>query len=131
MIREIYRILKNKGYAWIDFYNSLGWATESNNINFKTEIALSIEKLIKMNDWDYPARVYRPDYLKNILEKNGFKIINIFASDVFMNTIDLNEKYSKDYKKWDIKKVKNIELYLSRKVNFFNNSKDCQFLIRK
>jgi ubiquinone/menaquinone biosynthesis C-methylase UbiE len=131
MLKEINRILKINGFCWIDFYNSLGWAAENENIDFKLNVALTDEKLIKMDGWDYPVRIFLPKYLENKIIENGFKIINFFANNILLNTIKLKEKYKSEYDMNKINKFREIELFLSRNANYYNTSTTCQFLIKK
>lgn len=131
MIKEINRVLKINGYIWLDFYNSLGWAIENNDINFKINIALSDEKLIQMPDWDYPARTFNPKYLKRILEKNGFEVLRLLTNGILLNSFNLEDKYSKKYNNEYADKIASIEIELSKETNYNNISTNCQFILRK
>jgi SAM-dependent methyltransferase len=89
MIREIHRILKDNGFAWLDFYNSLGWAFEYDDIDFKIDTAPADERLIQMPDWDYPAGMFLPGYPAGLLTKNGFEIDGFFANGILLNSFSV------------------------------------------
>lgn len=125
LIKESYRILKPNGILWFDFLNSLGWAIETPEINFKTKLALEKEKLIQMPDWDYPARVMSLDYIKQLLEQNNFKIKSRYGLVLLSNSLSLDKRYSKEYDQELLEKYKKIELELSRRNDCVGASWSC------
>ncbi len=131
MIKEMYRVLKPQGTIWIDFYNSLGWAMETDNISFKMDLSLSEEKLIQMSDWDYPARVFSINHVIKLLTEVGFKIIKIYGNHILLNSLPLDHIYSQKYDINELEKLQQIELRLSESENCIGVSKNCQILAIK
>ncbi len=112
-LKEQYRILRQNGLLWLEFYNNVGWAIECNYLEWKKQFA-SVEKdlLFKMPDWDYPARMFNIDYLKDALKNIRFKIINDFGTGILLNSIPRNDRSKIDLKEAD--KLIRIEVQLSR-----------------
>jgi ubiquinone/menaquinone biosynthesis C-methylase UbiE len=131
MIGEVRRILVPGGSVWIDFYNSLGWACEHGSTDFKIETALADERLIRMPDWEYPARVFSPAYLESLLVRAGFKVEGFYANGVLLNSYRLEEKGRRDFDPARAEKIRDIELALSDRVGRWNTSLHCQFLAMK
>jgi len=131
MIKEIHRVLKENGYAWIDFYNSLGWAFEYHGIDFKIETALADERLIRMPDWDYPARTFLPHHLAGLLTEHGFAITGFFANGILLNSFSIKEKEATGFDREQAEKLREIELWLSREAGYYNSSLACRFLVKK
>lgn len=125
LIREAYRILKPKGILWFDFLNSLGWAIETPDVTFKTQLALEKDKLIQMPDWDYPARVMSLDYVKQLLEQNSFRIKSQYGLVLLSNSLPLDKRYSKEYDQELLDTYKKIELELSRRTDCVGASWSC------
>jgi len=131
MIREIHRLLKPGGYAWIDFYNALGWAFEHGDSAFKTATARVPERLIRMPDWDYPARVFQPQHLQDMLQHAGFGIAGFFANGVLLNSFTLQEKDGRNVDPDVLRECRDIDLFLSRNAGLWNPSISCQFIVMK
>lgn len=131
LLKECNRILKRNGLLWFDYLNSLGWAIEIQNANISGDLALSDEKLIKMNEWDYPARTFSYYYLQNILNNNGFKIKSKYGLLLLSNSFPLDFRYSKEYDIELLNKYKKIELELSRREDCFGSSWCCSILAQK
>jgi len=130
-LEEAYRILKADGRIWIDYFNSLGWAMGHKNYNLKIETALADEKLIRILGWDYPTRTFTPERMKELLKENCFRISRTYGNTVLMNSMSLEEKYSREYNPDKIAELRKIELALSRKKNCFGSSLYCQTVAQK
>lgn len=125
LLNETHRILKPGGLLFFDFLNSLGWAIETPDMMFKTEIALSDEKLIQMPDWDYPARIVSRERMKRLVENSGFKINSEYGLILLSNSLPLDVRYSKDYDHNLLEKYMEIELKLSRDPDSIGSSWSC------
>ena len=115
LLEETHRILKPGDTLWLDFLNALGWAMESPDPELKPELALKDDRLIKMPDWEYPARLMSIKRIKSMLIAAGFKIESKYGLILLSNSLPLNERYSTNYDKKLVDKYKNVELILSRK----------------
>lgn len=125
LLQEAFRILKPRGLLFFDFLNSLGWAIETTDITFKSEIALSDEKLIQMPDWDYPARLVSTKKMKSLLKNCGFTIHSQYGLVLLSNSLPLDIRYSKEYDNKLLEEYKEIELELSRKEECRGSSWSC------
>jgi ubiquinone/menaquinone biosynthesis C-methylase UbiE len=125
LLNEAFRILKPGGLLFFDFLNSLGWAIESPDMSFKSEIALADERLIQMSDWDYPARIISIEKMKTFLGNSGFKIHSQYGLVLLSNSLPLDIRYSKKYDKKLLEKYKEIELKISRKEECIGSSWSC------
>jgi ubiquinone/menaquinone biosynthesis C-methylase UbiE len=74
LLKECKRLLKNGGILYFDFLNSIGWCNEVNDPEFRLGIVESNEKIIKMDDWDYPVRLFNYKYMEKLVKENGLKI---------------------------------------------------------
>lgn len=115
LIKETARILKKGGLIWFDALNPLGWAIEIQDPIIKADIALEKEKLIKMDDWDYPARIISLENMKDILSKYNFKIKTIYGLMVLAHSLPLDYRYSNPYDIEIVKKYQKVELELSKR----------------
>ncbi len=125
LIRETNRILKTNGVFWFDFLNSLGWAMETVDPKFKAELALENDRLIKMSDWDYPARLMSLEEIERLLKDNGFRIKSQYGLVLLSNSLPLQTRYSTDYDQELVEKYKTIELALSRRPECIGSSWSC------
>jgi len=114
LLKEANRILKINGQIFFDFFNSLGWAFENENLKNKVEMANEDEKLIQMSDWDYPARVMSIKKIEIRLNNAGFRIINEMGLICLSHTLPLNIRYSNNIERSLIEKYKDIEFELSK-----------------
>ncbi len=128
---EMSRILIPNGLIWIDFYNSLGWAIENNDIRFKIETALAEERLIRMPDWDYPARTFTINRVSDICKRANLDVQKVFGNHVLLNSLPLDHIHSTKYDQTELEKLRTIELKLSQDPYCVGTSKTCQLLARK
>lgn len=131
LLQEINRILSSEGIIWFDFFNTVGWAIEITDINYKSEVAEADNKLIQMPDWDYPARVMSLNYVRKILNENNFNIINEFGLINLSHSINLDERYSNNIDNDIVDKYKNIELQLSKNKEMIGSAWSCIICAKK
>jgi ubiquinone/menaquinone biosynthesis C-methylase UbiE len=124
-IKESSRILREKGILWFDFFTTLGWSIELNNVEMQTEIAEKDECTIKMDDWDYAAKLFSIEKMENILSKNGFRIKRKMGLISIMHSLPLDIRYSNEYNPEVLEMYKKIELRLSNRADCVGNSWSC------
>jgi ubiquinone/menaquinone biosynthesis C-methylase UbiE len=125
LLKETNRILKSGGILWFDFLNSLGWAIETTEPELKAKLALEDDRLIKIPDWDYPARLMSMNRIESMLKDNGFRIQSKYGLILLSNSLPLNDRYSTKFDRSLVEKYKNIELILSRKPECVGSSWSC------
>jgi len=125
LLKEACRILKPNGLLWFDFLNSLGWAIETTDPEFKTELALEEDRLIQLPDWDYPARVMSLDKVKKLLKAKNFRVKSQYGLVLLSNSLSLDKRYSKEYDQDILEKYQKIELELSRRPDCVGSSWSC------
>ena len=131
LLHEANRILKRGGLLWFDFLNSLGWAIETQQAETKAELALENEKLIQMPDWDYPARLFSLDRIKQLLNESKFKLKSQYGLVLLSNSLSIETRYSIEYDLDLLEKYKKIELYLSRQEDCIGASWGCSICAEK
>jgi ubiquinone/menaquinone biosynthesis C-methylase UbiE len=130
LLSECKRILKEEGILYFDFTNTIGWANEMRNANFRLELLLSKEKLIQMPDWDYPERVFNYKYMERMVENEGFKIINKYGITNLITSLPFEVKF-KNADERLLEKYKKIELELSRDKECYGTSCLCGIFAKK
>jgi len=123
--REANRILRKKGILWFDFLNTLGWSIELANVEMQTTIAGKDEYLIKMDDWDYAAKLFSIKHIEKMLQRNGFKIKKEMGLMGIMHALPLDIRYCHEYKPETLKKYMDIEYELSTRPECVGNSWAC------
>lgn len=131
MLNEMYRLLEPGGRMWLDFYNTVGWAAEAQDIRTKTELALASEKLIQMPDWDYPARLFSLSHAKILCAQARFDVEATFGNHVLLGSLPLEKVYTFDFNEADLLAMQNAELELSSHAACEGVSKNLQFLCHK
>jgi ubiquinone/menaquinone biosynthesis C-methylase UbiE len=131
MLNEMYRLLEPGGRMWLDFYNTVGWAVEAQDIGTKTELALANEKLIQMPDWDYPARLFSLSHARALCYKAHFDVEATFGNHVLLGSLPLEKVYTHDFNEADLLAMQRAELELSSKAACEGVSKNLQFLCHK
>ena len=124
-IIEANRILHKRGILWFDFLNTLGWSIELANVEMQTNIADKDEYLIKMDDWDYAAKLFSIKHIKEMLKRNGFQIKKEMGLMVIMHALPLEIRYSDEYKPETLKKYMELEYELSNRSECVGNSWSC------
>jgi ubiquinone/menaquinone biosynthesis C-methylase UbiE len=127
LLAETNRILKNEGRIWFDFFNSLGWSYEIGDPRSKVEMALSDDVLIKMDDWDYPARVFSTARVREMLRVSGFSIKAEMGLISLSHTLPLEIRYTSEYDRELCEKYKEKELTLSKSKESLGASWSCMF----
>ncbi len=123
LLKECFRTLKPGGILWFDFLNSLGWALETHDIKYRMELAsVNDEKSIQMPDWDYPSRVFTLDHIRDMLDSSGYKIKSEYGLVLLSNSLNLGQRYSKNYDNELLAKYKELELQISRNKDCFGSS---------
>lgn len=125
LLKESYRILKKDGRIWFDFFNSLGWAVEFGDIAFKVGTSLAENKLIKMDDWDYPARVFSLNVIREMLYDSNFIVKNELGLISISHTLPLDVRYKHNYDHDMCEKYKEVELVLSKNKECIGTSWSC------
>jgi ubiquinone/menaquinone biosynthesis C-methylase UbiE len=131
LLAECKRTLKENGILYFDFVNTIGWCNETPGINNKIEIAEKDEKIIKMDDWDYPMRTFNYKYMEKILEGKGLKIKAKYGLLNLSTSLDLDIRYGKGYDEKVLEKYKQIELKLSREKECYGTSWSCSIIATK
>ncbi len=95
LLLELRRVLRPGGLLWLDALNSVGWALESPNRERKLQFA-AVEKdlVFRMPDWDYPARMFRPSYLRELIEGADFRVAAEYGSVILVNSFPFAEKFA-------------------------------------
>jgi ubiquinone/menaquinone biosynthesis C-methylase UbiE len=124
-IIEANRILRKKGILWFDYFNTLGWSIELDNVKMQTTLADKDEYLIKMDDWDYAARVFSIRYIEKMLKRNGFLVKKEMGLMGIMHALPLDIRYSNEYTPEILKKYMEIEYELSNRPECVGNSWSC------
>jgi ubiquinone/menaquinone biosynthesis C-methylase UbiE len=128
MLMEMHRLLKPGGFIWLDFYNTVGWALENGDLSFKVNAVLCEEKLIKMPDWDYPARIFSISRVTELCHKAKFRVDAVYGNHTLMTTLPLSHIYSTDFEEKELAILKEAELKLSRQPGSVGASKACQIV---
>ncbi|MBN2442339.1 MAG: methyltransferase domain-containing protein [Spirochaetales bacterium] len=131
LLRECNRILKNDGILWFDFLNTIGWAYEISDPNRKTEIVLEKEKLIQMEDWDYPTHLFNYKFMESMVQKNHFTIKSKYGLLSLSISLPMEQRYLIDYDEKLLEKYKKIELELSRYKECYGSSWGCSICAKK
>jgi ubiquinone/menaquinone biosynthesis C-methylase UbiE len=131
LLTECKRALKDNGIIYFDFVNTIGWCNETPEINSKIEIATRNEKVIKMDDWDYPMRTFNYKYMEKILENQGLKIKAKYGLLNLSTSLALNIRYGKEYDEEILEKYKRMELKLSREKECYGTSWSCSIIATK
>ena len=125
LLSECNRILRANGILWFDFLNTIGWAIETTNEEQKVNISEEKEKLIRMPDWDYPARLFSVKRIEDLLKQSGFQIRSKYGLVLLSNSMTLERRYSREYNGELLERFKKIELRLSRNKDCFGASWSC------
>jgi ubiquinone/menaquinone biosynthesis C-methylase UbiE len=131
LLKECKRVLHDDGILYFDFLNTIGWCNEVNDPKFRLEIAESNEKLIKMHDWDYPARLFNYRYMEELVKENGFKIKSKYGLINLTTSLPLELRYANKYDEELLKKYKEIELEISRDKECYGTSWSCSIIVQK
>jgi len=131
MLKEMNRLLKAGGLMWLEFYNALGWAIENSSLTFKLQSATEEEDLIRMSDWDYPARIFSTTRVSELCNSAGFEVQRFFGNHVLMSSIPMDRIYSHQFESADLELLKEAELRLSKRPDCVGASKICQALVKK
>jgi len=93
LLAEFRRVLRPGGYLWLDGYNCVGWALESPNRAWKLQFA-GVEKdlVFRMPKWDYPARMFRPSHLVDLIAAAGFRVAAEYGSVILVNSFPFEDK---------------------------------------
>jgi ubiquinone/menaquinone biosynthesis C-methylase UbiE len=130
LLSECKRIIKNDGILYFDFTNTIGWANEMRDANFRLELLLSEEKLVQMPDWDYPERVFNYKYMEEMVENEGFKIINKYGITNLITSLPFEVKF-KNVDEELLESYKKIELELSRNKECYGTSCLCGIFAKR
>ncbi len=114
LLKEVHRILKPKGLVYFDFLNTVGWAIETLDSSVKVALAAEKDRLIRMPDWDYAARVMSIENVRDLLNNNKLQVKSEYGLVLLSNSLPLEQRYSKEYDLDLLEKYKKIELELSR-----------------
>jgi ubiquinone/menaquinone biosynthesis C-methylase UbiE len=125
LLNEVHRILKDDGMIWFDFFNNVGWAIETIDLNLKYEIASSDNKLIQMPDWDYPARVMSLRFVRELVTHCGYKIIDEYGLINLSHSINLETRYEDNVPEETVNKYKTIELRFSHNKEMIGSAWSC------
>lgn len=131
LLNECYRLLRKGGGVWLDFLNTIGWACEIGDPQRKAEVALEEEKLIQMNDWDFPARLFAPRAMETMVQESGLSIKSKFGLLLLSASMPLSERYRHDFDDSLLEKFKTIELALSRNAECYGSSWCCSICATK
>jgi ubiquinone/menaquinone biosynthesis C-methylase UbiE len=124
LLSECKRILKNDGILYFDFTNTIGWANEMRDVNFRLELLLAKEKLVQMPDWDYPERVFNYKHMEEMVGNEGFKIINKYGITNLITSLPFEIKFRNADGEL-LEKYKKVELELSRDKECYGTSCLC------
>ena len=125
LIQECKRVLKKGGILYFDFMNTMGWGNEIPEYKFRLEIIEAKTKLIQMDDWDYPARLFNCKYMEEIIKNTGLKIKSKYGLLNAVTSLPLNIRYGKEYDEETLKRYKKKELELSRDNECYGTSWSC------
>jgi ubiquinone/menaquinone biosynthesis C-methylase UbiE len=131
LLKECKRVLKQNGILYFDFINNNGWCNETPDPKTRIEMAEKNEKLIKMDDWDYPMRTFNYKYMEEVLERNGLKIRSKYGLINLSTSLSLDIRYGKEYDKEILEKYKKMELRISREKECYGTSWSCSIIARK
>jgi ubiquinone/menaquinone biosynthesis C-methylase UbiE len=131
MLIECKRVLKSNGIMYFDFSNNIGQCNEINDIKFRIELAEADEKLIKMDDWDYPMRGFNYKRMEQLLENKNFKIKSKYGLINLTTSLPMKFRYGNDYDENILEKYKKMELQLSREKECYGTSLCCIIVIQK
>jgi ubiquinone/menaquinone biosynthesis C-methylase UbiE len=131
LLKECKRILKKDGIVYFDFLNTFGWCNEINDIKFRLGILEGKEKLIKMNDWDYPARIFNYKFMEEQVRNNGFKIKSKYGLINITTSLPLETRYGNEYDEGLLERYKIKELELSRDKECYGTSWSCTIVAKK
>jgi ubiquinone/menaquinone biosynthesis C-methylase UbiE len=115
LLTEFHRVLRREGFLWLDGYNCVGWALEARNPDWKLQFAAVQNDLVfRMPDWDYPARMFHPSYLVEIVQTAGFHIVAEYGSVILVNSMLFEAKRAKDFDRELACRLCEQEVLLSR-----------------
>ncbi len=115
LLAEVARVLRPGGILWVDAYNCLGWALESRNTDWKLLFAgAEKDHVFRMPKWDYPARMFQPPYLVDLVETAGFRIIAEYGSVILVNSLSFDDKGTTDFDAEAGRRLCEQEIRLSR-----------------
>jgi ubiquinone/menaquinone biosynthesis C-methylase UbiE len=129
--QESHRIIKPQGFILFDFLNTYGWANETTDPLKKAEIGLAKEILIRMPDWDYPARLFNPRHVEKTIKDFGFKLKGKWGLVNLSVPLPLEYRYKKDYEQDILEKYKRCELEMSKNQDCFGTALCCLILAVK
>jgi ubiquinone/menaquinone biosynthesis C-methylase UbiE len=131
LLKECKRVLKQNGVLYFDFINNNGWCNETFDPRFRIEIAETNEKTIKMDDWDYPMRIFNYKYMEEVLERNGLKVRSKYGLINLSTSLPLDIRYGKEYDKEILERYKRLELKISREKECYGTSWSCSIIVIK
>jgi SAM-dependent methyltransferase len=131
LLKECKRVLKKDGMIYFDFLNAFGWSNEISDIKFRLEILEEKEKLIKMDDWDYPARIFNYKFMEELVRNNGFRIKSKYGVINITTSLPLKTRYGNEYDEGLLERYKTKELELSRDKECYGTSWSCTIVAKK
>lgn len=131
LVQEAHRILKHGGHIWLDFFNSVGWAIEINDLNAKAEIAIENDRLIQMPDWDHPARLMSLKQVEHMLSLQSFVPVRTYGLINLSHSLPLETRYSNTVDEEILRKYQTTELDLSRRADCIGTAWSCMICAKK